>query len=244
MIKVKVLLGVAAAAALCLPAGANDTSAKRDGSSVKGTVKISGRIPRIKKIRMTADPKCAGLHKTSPPMENIVADKKTGLVKWAFVYVKSGAKPTKAPAKPVTITQKGCRYEPHVFGVQTGQPIKIKNGDNLLHNIHALPFNNKEFNFGQPTSGLEETKTFDKEEVMVMIKCDVHPWMRAWCGVLTHGFFSVTNAKGEFEIKGLPAGKYTVEVWHEEYKAVSSDVEVDGKAAKEVSFELKDRKGK
>ena len=130
MIKVKVLLGVAVAAMMCMPAGANETPAPREGSSVKGTVKITTRIGRVKKIRMTADPKCAAMHSSAPKMENVVATK-DGLTRWAFVYVKKGASATKTPDKAVVINQKGCQYHPHVFGLQTGQKLKIKNLNTL-----------------------------------------------------------------------------------------------------------------
>ncbi|MBV8880942.1 MAG: hypothetical protein JO332_13310 [Planctomycetaceae bacterium] len=192
---------------------------------------------------MDADPKCAAMHADAPMMDDIVADA-DGNVQWAFVYVKKGAegkKPTDAPA-PAVINQTGCRYEPHVLGIVVGQDLIIKNSDDLLHNIHALPFSNKEFNFGQPTKGLEEKKQFTTQEVMVKVKCDVHPWMSAWIGVVDHGFFAVTGADGKYAIPGgLPDGKYTVEVWHEGYKSVTAEVEVKGGAAV-ADLELADKK--
>ena len=114
------------------------------------------------------------------------------------------------------------------------------NSDETLHNIHALPFNNKEFNFGQPQKGMTEKKTFTAVEVMVKVKCDVHAWMGAWVGVLDHPFFAVTDAAGKYSIEGLPDGKYTIEVWHEKYKSVTSDVEVKG--ATSANFEMADKK--
>lgn len=213
------------------------------GPSISGTVKIKGDVKKRKKIKMDADPKCAAMHAEPPLMEDIVVDA-NGNVQWAFVYVKKGAegkKPTDPPA-PAVINQTGCHYEPHVLGIVVGQDLTIKNSDDLLHNIHALPFSNKEFNFGQPTKGLEEKKQFTTPEVMVKVKCDVHPWMSAWIGVLDHGFFAVTGADGKYAIPaGLPDGKYTVEVWHEGYKSVSSDVEVKGGTAT-ADFELTDKK--
>ena len=213
------------------------------GASISGTVKIKGDAKKRKKVKMDADPKCAAMHADAPLMDDIVVDG-NGNVQWAFVYVKKGAegkKPTEAP-KPAVIDQKGCRYEPHVLGVVVGQELLIKNSDELLHNIHALPFSNKEFNFGQPTKGLEEKKTFTTQEVMVKVKCDVHPWMSAWVGVVDHAFFAVTGADGKYAIPGgLSDGKYTVEVWHEGYKSVTAEVEVKGGAAV-ADLELVDKK--
>lgn len=213
------------------------------GASISGTVKVKGDVKKRKKIKMDADPKCAALHADTPLMDDIVVDA-DGNVQWAFVYVKKGAegkKPTDAP-KPAVIDQKGCRYEPHVLGLAVGQELIIRNSDDLLHNIHALPFTNKEFNFGQPTKGLEEKKAFTAQEVMVKVKCDVHPWMSAWIGVLEHGFFAVTGADGKYAIPGgLPDGKYTVTVWHEGYKDVNQEVDVKGGAGV-AQFELTDKK--
>ena len=213
------------------------------GASISGKVTIKGDVKKRKKIKMDADPKCAALHADSPLMDDIVVDANGG-VQWAFVWVKKGAEGKKPadPVAPAVINQVGCRYEPHVLGIVVGQDLLIKNSDDLLHNIHALPFTNKEFNFGQPTKGLEEKKTFTAAEVMVKVKCDVHPWMSAWIGVLEHGFFAVTGADGTYAIPGgLPDGSYTVEVWHEGYKSVAADVDVKGGAGV-ASFELTDKK--
>src|SRR6185436_11268929 len=213
------------------------------GASISGQVKVKGDVKKRKKIKMDADPKCAALHADAPMMDDIVVDA-DGNVQWAFVWVKKGAegkKPADAPA-PAVINQTGCRYEPHVLGIVVGQDLVIKNSDDLLHNIHALPFTNKEFNFGQPTKGLEEKKQFTAQEIMVKVKCDVHPWMSAWIGVVDHGFFAVTGADGKYAIPGgLPDGKYTVEVWHEGYKSVVSEVDVKGGAGT-ASFELTEKK--
>jgi len=213
------------------------------GASISGKVTIKGDVKKRKKIKMDADPKCAALHADAPLMDDIVVDANGG-VQWAFVYVKKGAEGKKPsdPQPPAVINQVGCRYEPHVLGIVVGQELSIKNSDDLLHNIHALPFTNKEFNFGQPSKGLEEKKQFTAAEVMVKVKCDVHPWMSAWVGVLEHGFFAVSGADGTYAIPGgLPDGAYTVEVWHEGFKSVMQDVTVKGGTATAM-FELTDKK--
>src|SRR5439155_2514515 len=107
-------------------------------------------------------------------------------------------------ASAITLDQHGCQYEPHVFGIQVGQKLTVVNSDKTLHNIHAHPANNPEFNKGQPSgSGALEEK-FDKPEIMVPVNCDVHRWMNAWAGVLNHPFYAVTGKDGKFEIKGVP----------------------------------------
>jgi hypothetical protein len=120
-----------------------------------------------------------------------------------------------------------------------GQDLKIVNSDGTLHNIHALPKTNAEFNIGQPFQKMETVKKFDKPEVPVRFKCDVHKWMGAYAGVFSHPFFATTNDQGTFEIKNLPAGTYTIEAWHEKYGTQSQQVTVGGTDTKTVDFSFK-----
>ena len=139
----------------------------------------------------------------------------------------------------VVLDQRGCKYHPHVFGVQVGQPVTILNSDPTLHNVHAVPKANTEFNFGQSSKGMKTTRIFDKPEVMVPFRCDVHGWMAAYGGVVSHPFFAVSKADGSFEIKGLPAGTYTIEVWHERLGTQTQTVKVDGKAGVTANLSYK-----
>ncbi len=158
-----------------------------------------------------------------------------------FVYVKEGLgdRTFTAPTTPVVLDQRGCKYMPHVFGAQVGQPVKIINNDGTLHNVHAVPKENTEFNFGQPLKGMESTQTFTKGEIMVPFRCDVHGWMSAYGGIVPHPFFAVTKNDGTFEIKGLPAGTYTIETWHERFGLQTQTVTVDGTAAGKADFSYK-----
>ncbi len=157
-----------------------------------------------------------------------------------FVYVKSGISGTyPPPAAPAVIDQKGCTYHPHVFGMVAGQSLDILNSDDTLHNIHSLPEKNESFNLGMPVKGMKYTKKFDKPEVMIHIKCDVHGWMSAYCGVVPHPFFSVTAADGTYAIKNLPAGTYTIEAWHEKLGTQTQQVTVGATESKPLAFTFK-----
>jgi hypothetical protein len=187
---------------------------------------------------MNADPNCAALHPEAIETEKVVKGAGDGLSN-VFVYVKSsvpGSYPP--PAEPVTLDQKGCTYHPHVFGIQTGQKLVVKNSDETLHNIHARPATNAEFNQAQPFVNMTLERTFDKVEVMLPFKCDVHPWMSAYVGVLNHPFFAVTGADGSFSIGRLPAGTYTVEAWHEVLGTRSQEVTVTAGGAADWSFDF------
>ena len=187
---------------------------------------------------MTSDPLCMP---EGPTLSEVVLVGPGNGLQNVFVYVKDGLgdRTFTAPTTPIVLDQKGCKYMPHVFGAQVGQPVKIVNSDGTLHNVHAVPKENTEFNFGQPLKGMESTQTFTKAEIMVPFRCDVHGWMAAYGGIVPHPFFAVTKNDGTFEIKGLPAGTYTIETWHERFGLQTRTVTVDGTAAGSADFSYK-----
>ena len=214
------------------------SAAATGSSSVTGSVAFTGTPPAVAAIKMDADPVCQLQHTHGQaPDEVVVAN---GRLANVFVYVKSGleGKTFAAPATPVTLDQKGCWYNPHVFGIQVNQPLEIVNSDGTLHNINVKPAANQPFNVAQPMQGMKTKKTFTKPEVMIKTKCNVHPWMSAYIGVVAHPFFAVTGADGSFALAGLPAGTYTVEAWHEKFGTKTQSVTVADGASATVSFEF------
>ena len=217
------------------PAAAPATGA----ATVTGKVAFEGTAPTMEKLRMDADAFCKAAHAQPVYSQEVVVNPNNTL-QWVFVYVKEGvAGSYPAPPTPVTIDQQGCQYHPHVFGLQAGQPLKILNSDSTLHNIHALPKKNAEFNIGQPFKGMETLKKFDTPEVPVHFKCDVHKWMGAYAGVVNHPFFAVTSDQGTFEIKNLPPGNYVIEAWHEKFGAQTQNVSISGSESKTLDFTFK-----
>jgi plastocyanin len=166
---------------------------------------------------------------------------KDGKLANVFVYVKDGLGNYvfDTPTDPAIIDQKSCRYHPHVFGIRVGQPLQIVNSDGTLHNIHAMPKVNAEFNTGQPIQGMKTMHTFDKKEVMVPFKCDVHGWMNAYVGVMDNPYYAVSDADGKFELKSLPPGTYTIEAWQEKLGTMTQTVTLGAKDTKEVNFAFK-----
>ena len=221
------------------PASTAGAAAGATGTaSLAGKVSFDGTAPAPDKVKLNADPKCAAMHKEG--LERAVIHVKDGGLADVLVYVKSGISGTyPPPAEPALLDQKGCDYTPHMLAMRAGQPLKIRNSDDTLHNIHPRPTVNAEFNIGQPRQGMESTKQFDKPEVMIPVGCDVHPWMRAYISVLAHPFYAVSNEDGTFEIKGLPAGEYEIEAYHGKLKSQTQKISVrDGEAAK-LSFAFK-----
>ena len=212
-------------------------AADAGSASITGTVDVTGNIPAPVKIKMAADPACAQAHKDAVNVQDIVAN--NGKLQNALVYVKEGVSGTfPAPAETVKLEQNGCLYSPHVFGMPAGQKLEIINDDATLHNINCQAKTNKKFNIAQPTKGMKSTKMFEQPEVPVPFKCNVHPWMTAYAGVFSHPFFAVSGPDGSYTIKGLPAGTYTVEVWHEKLGTQTQKVTVADGESKQVAFSL------
>ena len=203
--------------------------------NITGSIMLEGTPPAAETIRMNSDPVCSK-EATNTETNYYVVGGSGGLGN-VFVYVKEGLTGSfPAASDTVVLDQKGCRYTPHVFGIQVGQTLQVHNGDPTLHNIHATPTANAEFNTGQPIQGMTFDRTFDNAEVMVPFRCDVHSWMNAYVGVLDHPFFAVSGGDGSFDISTLPPGDYVVEAWHEELGTQTQNVTVGEGATADVSF--------
>jgi plastocyanin len=220
------------------PPGTERVDVSKAGS-LAGRVLLDGAAPANPPIKMEADPFCVGQNPKGASFENFVVS--DGGLENVFVYVKDGMGnyAFDVPTEPVKLDQQGCRYHPHVLGIRAGQPLEISNSDETMHNVHAMPDANREFNLGQAVQHQVDRRTFTAREVMVPFKCDVHSWMRAFIGVMDHPYFAVTHEGGKFELKDLPAGTYTVEAWHEKLGTQTQKVTLGEKQAAEITFTFK-----
>ncbi|HEY5837418.1 MAG TPA: carboxypeptidase regulatory-like domain-containing protein [Pyrinomonadaceae bacterium] len=196
-------------------------TSKGDEGTITGTVAYAGAAPEAKKIDTSADPQCSAKSANLTSEEWAVKD---GKLANTFVYIKDGTLADgkkvgdfawAAPSAPATLDQDGCHYKPHVFGVVTKQSISIKNSDPTTHNVHFTPKNNPDWNQSQPNGAGPLTHKLNVAEAMVPVKCNQHPWMKAYVGVMKHPFFAVSAENGSFTIANVPPGTYTVVAWHE-----------------------------
>jgi plastocyanin len=226
-------------ASLPAPPAATQHIDPATAATITGSVTFTGTRPVRKQIDMSANPACAKAHPLPQLSEDAVINDSGG-VKNVFIWLKSGVPSGvwPVPANSATLDQKGCMYEPHVLGVMTYEDVKFTNSDSINHNIHPLPRTNQEWNESQPAGSPAIVKRFTRQEVMMPVKCNVHPWMRAFIGVVNHPFFAVTTADGTFKISGIPPGKYTIEAWQERYGVKDIDVTVSPKAQQAVNFEF------
>ena len=211
------------------------------GAEISGKVTLKGTPPAAIKIAM--DPLCGRLHTTDVTTQHYVTGP-DGVLKDVFVYIKEtpGGKKYQPPADKVPVLdQVGCIYTPYISGVMVDQKFTIRNSDPLMHNVHATPKveGNKEFNVGQPVKGMEYSASFPKPEVLLRFKCDVHPWMFAYVGVMEHPYFAVTDKDGKFKLPSdLPPGDYTLVAFHRKAGELTQKITVAEGDKKEVAFTM------
>jgi plastocyanin len=218
---------------------AYEGGAVKDGGTISGAVKFKGTAPAPKKLDITKDKEVCG---KSPKTDSSLIVAGGNLVN-AVVHItdiKTGKKmePTK-----VTLDQKGCEYHPHVLAFPAGSTVEILNPDGILHNVHSYSKANSPFNMAQPKFKKSLTVKIDKAEA-IPVKCDVHGWMSGYLFAAENPYFAVTDKGGSFKLTDVPAGTYTVEVWHEtladgvKTKKLTQKVTVKPKEEAKVNFEM------
>ena len=217
------------ARALAKPASAKPASAKpvKKDAALRGVVEYGGAVAETPADK-SSDPVCAA-HASGGGALAVDDGKLAGV----HVRVRSGsAGKHRPPASPIVIEQKGCEYLPRVAGAMAGQPLVVKNADATLHNVHGYVGDESWFNRSQPKGSPElRQKDLGGAGEVFTLKCDVHPWMRAYIPVTDHPYFDVTDADGTFAIRGLPAGTYTLEAWHPTLGLKSQSVTVGASPA-------------
>jgi plastocyanin len=208
--------------------------------TITGKISYSGAKPAPKVIHMDTEPACVSAN-TGPVYTQEMEVNPNSTLKDVFVSVTGGLDnyTFAVPTTPATLDQRGCTYHPHVLGLMAGQALQILNSDNTTHNIHPMPKENPEWNTSMPPKAQPLDKKFNRPESMIPVKCNVHPWMKAYIGVVKNPFFSVTGDDGSFEIKGLPPGDYTVTAWQEKLGTQTMKVTVGPKETKTADFSFK-----
>ena len=194
-------------------------------ATLSGTVTFTGTAPKPLAIDMSADPICYEGNPEPKTEWLVVSNEKLANV---LVYVTSNTILDnywfETPTSVAVLQHKGCRYEPHVMGIQTQQRFTIMNSDGTQHNTHPNPKNNPEWNMSQSAAGPPIDKTFVRAELSIPFKDNQHPWEKAYVSVFSHPFFAVTDADGNYRIEGLPPGSYNITAWHERLGEKTAEV--------------------
>jgi plastocyanin len=205
----------------------------KDGGSISGTVKFKGTAPAPKKLDVSKDKEvCA---KTPKVDQSLVVN--NGNLVNAVITITDIQKGKKIEVKKITLDQNGCEYHPHVLAFPAGSPVEILNPDGILHNVHSYSKVNTPFNQAQPKFKKTLEVKIDKPEV-IEVKCDVHGWMHGWLVATENPYVAVTDNSGNFKLTDVPAGTYTVEVWHEKLGKNTQKVTVKAKEEAKVNFEI------
>jgi plastocyanin len=184
---------------------------------------------------MGADPNCLKMNAGQRIVQDIVERSSDGGLGNAFVHVQGPFSGAPTGSGSITLDQKGCMYHPRILGAEVGQTLIIRNDDSALHNIHSIS-KLYDFNQSQPTAGLTFNVPLKFEEIMLHVKCNVHPWMTGYIGIVSSPYFAVSNDQGKFKIENVPAGKHTIGVWQERYGALTQTVDVKSGATANVDF--------
>lgn len=141
-----------------------------------------------------------------------------------------------APAQKPKMDQIQMVFIPHVLPILLGTTVEFHNSDNVLHNVFTPSPAGDKVNLGTWPKGVVKTYTFKKPGI-VAILCNVHPEMSAYIVVVETPYFDVTDKDGKFSIKDVPAGDYTLAVWHERLKKnLTQSVKVPEKGSVQVAF--------
>ena len=188
----------------------------RQTGDIAGHAAFTGHPPGNPIIRMGMDPKCADMNRGRQVVQAEALVAADGSIANVFVRLEGSFPASPVPDAPVIIDQQSCVYGPRVVGVRVGQVLQVRNDDDLLHNVHSSSATNNSFNVGQPRPGAY-VFTPKTPEVMLKLGCDVHRWMIAFVGVMSHPYFAVSTDTGQFRIGHVPAGTYTIKAWHEQF---------------------------
>jgi len=205
----------------------------QDAGSLSGRIAYAGSPPPKKKLDVTKDKEVCG--KSDIYEEALVVGADKGLKNAVVTVV--GAKGGKFASQKAELDQKGCQYIPRVVVVPTTGQLDILNSDGILHNIHTSSTANPAINVAQPKFKKVLTQKFTKPEI-IKAACDAHGWMSGWIVVTDHPFVAVTDEKGNFAIKDVPPGKYTVEIWHETLGKQVKEVTIKAKEDAKLTLEL------
>ncbi len=210
-----------------------------NGGTIVGLVSYEGTPPARERVDVTTSEEVCH---TGPIYSDKLVVSEDGGVRWALVSLKGiergKAFPELDPEKQPTLDQSGCVFKPHVVVVGQGRPLRVLNSDGVLHNVHTWSKLNRSKNVAMPGMIKETSIKFRRPE-RIRITCDIHPWMEAYSVVTAHPYTVVTDKDGRFELTDVPAGKYTITMWHETLKTeITQSVTVERGKESKVEFTL------
>ncbi|MBI2503728.1 MAG: carboxypeptidase regulatory-like domain-containing protein [Candidatus Latescibacteria bacterium] len=142
------------------------------------------------------------------------------------------------PKEHAKMDQKNMVFIPHVLPVLAGTTVDFLNSDDVLHNVFTPDKCAQKFNLGTWPKGQSRAFTFKQVGCAAVMLCNVHPEMEAFVVASPTPYFAKTGPDGKFRIEGVPAGSYTVQIWHEKLKASPAAVTVPAEGTATIAFAL------
>jgi hypothetical protein len=204
------------------PRAAGPSAAGGTGA-IRGAVSLNGEPPEMREI---PNQPC---HAGATPIreETVVADDHGHLAN-VVVFLREAPKASSNETMaPAVLDQVNCRYVPHVLALRTGQKLLVRTSDPAVHNVHVMAEANPPRNVSMQAGAAPVEMSFAKPEAFP-VRCDVHPWMHAIVNVFDHGQYAVSGPDGTYELKGVPAGQYTLVFRHELFGEIEQTVELTG----------------
>ena len=182
-------------------------------NEITGRVTLKGTPPLERTVDLKSDAAMAAKHPKGLTTRRYEVNSGGGL-RHVLVYIRGDFTNTTfdPPNSTPVLDHTNGLFQPYVMGIRVGQPLQLKCSDSTICSFIASPKANQAFSMA-PWRGTVP-RSFTNPEVPVRFKCDLHPWNYAYLGVFAHPYFAVTDEQGRFTIRGVPAGRYSVEIFH------------------------------
>ena len=217
------------------PPAAPQGSGAMVGAIVGRVIFQGATIPKPTEIENGTDPEACGSRQSFADI--LVSPKDRGIQN--VIVALSDSKLPSAPrptASTLTVDNRKCQFAPHVAVLTAGSTVEATNSDPISHTTH-LYYGALSRNLALSTG--EKLSQFVNRPGLIIVKCDIHGWMKAYIRVDSHPFHAVSDAAGRFEIRGIPAGSYTLEAWHEVLGKQMISVTVKGGTTEQIEIQYR-----
>lgn len=187
---------------------------------------------------------CSGQNIFAGNIKGKVTSKKAKYLPNTVIYIDSLVGKFTPPKEHILMDQKNLSFIPHVLPILAGTTVDFQNSDDVAHNVFTPDKSADKFNLGTWPKGKSKSYTFEKRCDKVcdaVMLCNVHPEMEAFVVIMQNPYYATVDKEGNFEISDVPAGTYTLKVWHPKRKAEAQEVVVPKEGNVKVKFALKKR---